>query len=231
MAMLWPTNAFILQSPVRFMQFTLSAINYKPMKARFSMHLKHLLSIAATAFFLFSCKPKEKTTDELFPKRDTTQTYWSVNQYIDDQIDTYGGQPFSLSRIATINGKTDSALVNFFDMDWPTILEPFRNSDIGDKKFLGKYEFSMFDDNNTGNRTFYYEAKEKELFTRKLQLVIDPTNFRILSVYIETAKDGTLGDETSKLLYIPLKIIQIQQNKSSMTGSGDKIHIDYRFLQ
>lgn len=180
----------------------------------------------------FSCKRSEKKA--VAPAElttDSAQTYFSINQLIDDQIDLYYGQPFTLYRIATLNGKTDSTIVNVDNMDWAAILKAFRGTDIGDKKYLGNYKFSMFDDDATGNRILVYEALDPKLFTRQLQIIIDPSNFKILSVYVETAKNTTWRSRKQRLLYMPLKIIQVQEDEKPLIGGSRNLKVDYRFLQ
>lgn len=182
--------------------------------------------------FFFSCKRSDKATiAAVTPVTDTTQTYFSINQLIDDQIDLYYGQPFTLYRIATLNGKTDSSIVNVDNMDWAAILKAFRGADISDKKYLDHYKFSMFDDDATGNRILIYEALDPKLFTRQLQIIIDPSNLKILSIYIETAKVTTWRSRKQRLLYMPLKIIQVQEDEKTLVGEPRNLKVDYRFLQ
>ena len=173
----------------------------------------------------FSCRNKG---GDLKPAMDdTSQTYFSVRQLVKDQIQTYYGQPFSLYRVSTLNDKTDSSVVNLLNMDWAPIYKAFLASDIGEVKYLGHYRFSAFDDNMTGNRVLLYEALEKTLRTRQLQLVLDPTNMRIMSVYIDVIDKGM----QQRLLYIPMKIIQIQETESSWAGKKRNFRLEYRFLQ
>ena len=189
------------------------------------MKAKYLLVAAALFFIMPSCKKKEVVTD--VPVSDTTQTYFSVRQFLQDQLQTYWGQPYSLHRIATVNGKVDSSMVNFSNMEWAPIYKAFLDADIGFIKYLGHYKFSRFETDQTGNVTLSYDATEEKLFTRTLQLQVDPTNDRILNIYIQTRKDS----KSQKLLYIPLKVIQIQEDDASWTGSKQNIRLEYRFLQ
>ena len=159
------------------------------------------------------------------------ETYFSSRQFVQDQWQTYYGQPFSLYRISKLNGVVDSTLVNFLDMDWGTILKIFLATDIGDPKYLGQYNFSVFDDNTSGNRTAMYEAKDPDLFTRLLQITVDPSSNRILSLYVQTAKNTSARSTQQRLLYIPLKIIQIQEDEHTIPGIKRNLIVEYRFLQ
>ncbi len=157
--------------------------------------------------------------------------YFSIRYFIKDQIQTYYGMPFSLYRVAYLNGKTDSTLVNFLNMDWSSILGTFSATDISAKKFLGKYDFYMSDESATGHRGYTYTAKDPGAFTRLLQINSDPSTNLITSIYIETSKHDFFGDKKQKLLYVPMRVIQIQETEGSLIGKARNLRVDYRFVQ
>lgn len=179
-----------------------------------------------TVFSLFSCK---KPAEEPVAANEPEGTYFSIIQFAKDQWDTFYGQPYSLQKIVTMNGKVDTSYVSALDMDWSSVLKIFFETDISDKKYLDRYNFSLFEDDATLTRNFYYEAKEKDLFTRKLQIAADEETNKIRSVYIETSRNSTLNDLNQKLYYVPQKLIQIQEFEKSKTGPDKDIRIEYRF--
>lgn len=190
--------------------------------------------IRVIAFFLFvfslySCKRTPKTTADT-SAIDSSLTYFSMNQFVDDQVNTYSGQPFSLIKLVQKDGKTDSTMVNVETIEWAPIITALKNSDISDKKFLGLYHFSMFEEEVTGNRVFFYEAADPKLFTRQLQFTVDPTTMKIISMYVETLKNGTWGTVRKKVLYKPLELIQLQESETPLVGSARNFRVDYRFL-
>jgi hypothetical protein len=187
-------------------------------------HLAVILSFLAL-MQTYSCKKKVVVSAPVIT--DTTQTYFSIKGFIKDQVLLLVGQPYSLNQFTTLNGKTDSTMVNFYTMDMGYVLKTFLATDISDPKFLGKYKFSSFAEVSTGNQTLMYEAKEPELFTRSFSFTVDPTNNMILSFYIETMK----GDNHQRLLYVPLKVIQIQDYEASTFGKARDFRVEYRFLQ
>ncbi len=169
-----------------------------------------------------SCKK-----DAHSPTADTSGgTYFSIIQFADDQFHTFGGQPYTLHKIVTLNGKVDSSLESALTMDWAAVLKPFFASDISDKKYLDRYHFSMFEDDITDTRNFFYEAKDPDLFTKKLQISSDALNNKIQSIYIETEKNG----KVQKLFYKPVKLIQIQEVESSFLGKDKNLKVEYYFM-
>lgn len=173
---------------------------------------------------IISCKkqkPKPEQTEQ------DVATYFSIRQFASDQFKSFWGQPFSLERIKVQNDHVDSSIVAVTNLDWKEILEPFFKADISDPKFLGQYSFSMLDDDASDSRTYFYEAKNKDLFTRNFQVVTDPLTDKIKSIFIETAdKNG----KTQKLFYKPIKLIQIQEFESPIVGADKKVRLEYRFL-
>lgn len=190
------------------------------------MIFRYFLLLFAIPALLTACEKQEKKANPL----EEGGTYFSIRQFAKDQLDTYWGQPFTLQKVRTVNGITDSALISTYKMDWAEVLKTFFESDISDPKYLGKYTFSTFEDQATDSRTYYYEANDKDLFTRSLQINTDPYNNMIKSIYIETASNGRMGQRSQKLYYKPIKVIQIQEFESSAIGKDKKSIIEYRFL-
>lgn len=178
------------------------------------------------SILLFSCKAKEETNEF----KDVKGTYYSIKGYIYDQWTIYHDQPFGLVKIVKLDGKVDSSYVSALDMDWGSILELFIETDISDPKFLGKYDFTGFQDMSTSSTNYFYEAKDKKLFTRRLEIVTDSYNNKIKSIFIETQKKTSISTKTQKLLYIPLKTISIQEVENSKIGAETEVYLEYKFL-
>jgi len=188
--------------------------------------LNRIPAVLLVPLLLFTaCKKQVKTE-----KHHLDGNYWSVRQFAQDQFNTFHNQPYTLQRIIVANGKSDTSYVSAFDLDWGYVLKTFFESDISDQKYLDHYRFDTFDDNTTMSRTFYYEAIDDNLFTRKLQILVDPLNNRIRNIYIETRKKTRWKEREEKLYYAPIKEIQIQiHEKSFMSDPKDSL-IEYRFM-
>jgi hypothetical protein len=160
-------------------------------------------------------------------------TYFSIKQYALDQVQMFGGVPHSLYRIVHLDGKVDSTITNFINMDWASIFQIFGASDISPKKFIGQYDFASYDDDATSSRGLIYTAKREypNLLTRTLQINADPSNNKITSIYIETAKSDFWGSTRQRLLYVPLRVIQIQEEQHGLLGKARKLRVDYRFMR
>lgn len=157
--------------------------------------------------------------------------YFSITQFANDAVNTYGGTPFALYRITYINDAVDTTIANFANMDWASIFITFNTTDISYNKFKGKYKEEFYEDQTTGTRGIMYTALQPDLLTRFLQLAVDPSNNRITSIYIETAKHDFWGSKTQKLLYVPLRTIQIQESQTHLIGKPSEMRVAYRFME
>lgn len=191
-------------------------------KSRLSVLLVSILFIVAACG-----NKKQKET----PQPDASEgTYFSIRQFVSDQWETFHGQPFAIAKVVTVNGKTDSIMTNADKLDWGSIFKIFFATDISDPKFLGKYDFSQFADDATASNNFYYEAKEPDLFTRKLHIISDDVTNKIKSIYIETEQKTKWGSRIQRLFYIPVKTISIQEFESTTTGDKKELRVEYRFM-
>ena len=184
-------------------------------------------SLVICCFLILSGCKKNKQEET----QDTDEgSYFSIRMFARDQFSVFGEQPFTLEKIVVLNGQRDSSMVHATDVDWAGVLRIFFEADISDKKFLDRYSFSVLEDDVTDTRTYLYEAKEEDLFTRSLQINADPVNNKIKSIYIETRKKDFWGSKQQKLFYIPIELIQIQEFQSPLIGSDRNLRIEYRFL-
>lgn len=198
-------------------------VTFVPMKLK---SLRVIALLVTTLLSIAACQKYEARNEIV----NDGNTYFSIKQFAADQINMYARVPFSLYKLVYLDGKVDSTVVNFINIDWAPILRAFGETDISDKKFLGQYDFSVYLDSTMGTRVALYTAKNDKLLTRSLQIATDPSNDKITSIYIETAHHDFWGSETQKLLYIPLRIIQIQKSKHRLLGKDWELRTEYRFM-
>lgn len=187
-----------------------------------------LFGILLAALAFSSCK--EKPAEEDYSKE--TGSYFSVRQYALDQWNTFMGEPFLIVKTVRVNdGKWDSSYTNSDTLDWGAIFHEFFLTEISDRQFLGKYKFTQFDDNEDETHNFFYEAKEEDLYTRKLLLTIDQYNQMVRGIYIEAAKSSPFEERLVKLYYKPMKRIQIQETVKPLFGASKHTVTEYEFLR
>ena len=157
---------------------------------------------------------------------DGAPTYFSIRDFIRDQWETYKMTPLAIERVVTGDGEKDSSLVSAYEFELGEIMQTFIKTDIGDKKFLGKYDFNMIEDAASFTRSYYYEANTPDVYTKKLQIITDAENNKVKNIYIEAEEKG---GETVKLYYAPMKLIRIQEISKPAIGSKKEITKEYRF--
>ena len=205
------------------------------MKKRTAYYFLLLATFSIT--ILQSCKKK----DAKDPYADVKGNYFSIRQFALDEWNTFKGEPFLITKTLKevrgeskkvsdmANAKVDSSLTNSDTLNWGNIFEIFFATDISDRKYLGHYTFSQFDDNVEGTRNFYYKADDDDLFTQKLLITVDITNNKVMGIYIETFKKTIWSETKQNLYYAPMKTIQIQTDERPSIGSRKYTVLQYYF--
>lgn len=185
--------------------------------------------VLTVLLFIFAsgCRKKEKD-----PYANLKGNYFSIRQFALDEWNTFAGEPFTLTKTTRINGiLKDSTTTSSDTLNWGTIFNVFFATDISDRKYLGQYKFTQFDDNADDTHNFFYEAnpEDEDLYTRKLLITISSYNQRVKGIYIEAMKKNILGETTYKLYYKPLVTIQMQTIEKPVLGSKKHTVTEYTF--
>ena len=189
---------------------------------------RSVILVALFAIVAGSCKKKEPKEDF----SDVKGNYFSINQFIVDQWNNFPGPTCVMVKNVRVNNVTvDSGFTNTDTFSLAPVFKTFRESDISDRKFLGKYKFTQFDDPQDATHNFFYQAEDDELFTQKLLITLDMYNMKVRGIYIETFKKTALDECTQKLYYSPLKTIQIQTDDKPVFGKRKHTVANYDFMR
>jgi len=189
---------------------------------------RHILLALLLTLTVVSCKEKE----EIDEYANVVGSYFSIRQYALDEWNTFAGEPFTIVKtVRKGKEKVDSSYTNSDTLNWSEIFDIFFKTDISDRKFLGKYTFSQFDDNVDFTHNFFYQANDKELYTQKLLITIDQQNNRVKGIYIETLEHDFFDDVIQKLYYKPMKVIQVQTDSKPRFGTRDFKVVQYDFMR
>ncbi len=188
---------------------------------------RFILLLSLFCLALQSCK-KKKEED---PYADVKGHYFSIRQFAQDEWQTFHGQAFTILKTVRENKKTDSSYTTSDTLNWGNIFKTFFETEISDRKFLGQYTYSQFDDNQEGSRNFYYKANDDDMFTQKLLITVDQVNNKVRGIYIETFKKTLWGETKQNLYYAPMKTIQIQTDEKPMVGARKYKVVQYYFMR
>jgi len=191
------------------------------------MRFKHIGYLFLGLLFFSGCKWFDK--DQLQPENSNAETYYSIKGFLDDQWRYLEGQPITLLRVATFNGHSDSSFVRLDSTVWKEIRKQFDPSDIAESRFLGQYDFSMYDEDALNQIVLSYTAKNNDLLTQKLNIGMDNVNHRIRTIYIETRKSNRTYETSRKLTYIPRQVISIQAFEKSVISKRENMRVAYYF--
>src|SRR5690606_6236327 len=193
------------------------------------LYLKQgLILIFLLSMIGLSCKNKLQEKDENEPL--SGPGYFSINQYIQDHWSTYEGQPFSIDYVKRKDGHSDTTHTNAYEVNWGKIIQSFVQTDIGDLKYVGHYNFENFVDSPTSTCVFIYTAIESTLKTRKLMITTDMFSSKILNLFIEWQDEGNMKSVYKKLFYSPIHLINITTDIRKAIGKDESINESYIFL-
>lgn len=157
--------------------------------------------------------------------------YFSVKEFALDQWNTYSGEPIFIVKTVRTGDRLDSSFTNSDTLNWGNIFKVFFETDIGDRKYLGKYDFSQFVDSLEGTGNYYYKALDEDLFTQKLLITFNLTNNKIKGIYIQSRKKTIFDETIQKLYYNPMKTIQIQTETNPLIGAKNYTVVQYDFVR
>ncbi|SRR5690606_31757593 len=183
---------------------------------------KILGMMVAWLLLLCSCGSKNNGQQEL-------ESLWSINEFIIDQHNQKVGEPIVLTKIVTLNGKTDTTYEALDQVDWATVFKIFGATDISHPKYASQYTVSNFDDNFLEMSSLIYTAKDPNLFVQRVDINYDNETMKISSIYISTNKDNWLKQKQQQLIYDVNKKILINENESSRWGKDKELTIEYKF--
>jgi hypothetical protein len=196
-----------------------------------------LLLPATLCLLLFACKEKQKsaTTEQkaapIVPLKveDTTQTYFSIRDYLNEQWNLKKDNPYTLLKIVIANGKRDSAFVPFDSANWFAIMKPFYIADIGDKKYLGWYRFDSFEDEAAEEMHIHYEAIAPDTIMRKMDIAANRYSGMVNLVYMETRQKANNEIITRKMTYKRDDFIQVVESEKEEGKPAVQRVIEHRF--
>lgn len=195
----------------------------------FKFRLPAILLTFLFALSFTACKEKDPAADAF---ANVNGSYFSLKQYALDQWNTFNGEPFLIVKTVRINsGKLDSSYTTSDTLNWGNIMKIFFATDISDRKYLGKYKFTQFDDDHDVTHNFFYEALDEELYTRKFLLTIDQYTQQVRGIYIEAADKSIFESKIVKLYYKPMTRIQIQTTEVSMFDEKTHTVTEYEFIR
>ena len=183
------------------------------------------IAAAVTGLFFASCNNNKPD-----PFANVKGTYFSIKKFAVDEWTTHAGEPISFTKTVKLNDKTDSSVTNIEHIDWAAVIDIFAATDISDRKFLGQYTYNEIDDSFNRTHDFIYMANDKDLFTQKLLISMDMYTHEVKGVYVETFKSTFWNKRQQKLLYSPVKTIQIQQYDMPLIGAKKELVIKYKAI-
>jgi len=189
---------------------------------------KVLLVVILAGILFSSCKKKEQKDPNAGPKGN----WFSIRQFGIDQWNSYvGGTPFVILKTVKVNNKIDSSYTNSDTLNWGNIFKTFFETDISDSTLQDQYTYTAFYDNEDMTLNLFYKANDPDLFTQKLEVTVDQYTRKVRGIYIETYKKDVWGEYKQKLVYVPMRSIQMQEDEKPLFGAKKYVITEYSFMR
>ena len=169
--------------------------------------------VLSCSLFFFSCNNEEKYTGE------DVMNYPDLNKVLNDSWDMEA--PYVYLKVSKEGKKVDSTQVQSTSMPWDEIKSMFDKADIHKDELNHHYAIDLMKDSMSGTTTLYYKSLAPKDYSRTLNIISDSSNNELTSVYFETAEGDS---KISKVLYLPKKLIQIQERNK--VDGNNKIKVE-----
>lgn len=160
---------------------------------------------------------------------DSNSEYFSINEFMDDQWKYLKTQAYVLRRYRTVNNVEDSAYTELNDKLFRELKSRFGAADISGAAYRGKYHVTLSLDTALNMVNLLYVSADPALPTRQTLLSMDKENSRITQVYVSMQSDSSGTFRTQNLLYVPEKVIQIQEYEKQANAEPVNTKIIYKF--
>ncbi len=177
-----------------------------------------ILSVGLLACGWTSCADKNFGGDDWI-------NYPDMQKLFQDNVDK--SAPYNYIHVHQEIEQNDSAAVGSADIPWQKIEDLFKTANLHKKELNYKYKISVLTDTLTSSRTLYYEALDPDVVTRSLSIVSNITSGDLQNVYFTLLDKGTFKDKQYRVLFIPKKVIQIQEIKKGKVGVDSYFYPEY----
>lgn len=168
--------------------------------------LKLSILFLMAGIVLFSCG------NEIEYKGDELINYPDLNEILADKWDM--DAPLVYTRVSRTMSNADSSQIQSTDMPWQKIKDIFGEANIQKEELNRHYAIDILNDSISGTLTLYYKTLAPNDFTRSISIVQDGAESSMNSLYFETVGQGEDSSKTSKVLFIPNKLFQIQERNA-----------------
>lgn len=174
-------------------------------------------------------QPQTMTGTSPVPVEDSAAPYFSITDFFADQWNTRRGDPYTLLKVTVSGGQADSAFIPLDSTLWFSLCNRFTAADISDRKFLGWYQFDMFEDKTTESLHLHFEAAAAELYLRKMDVSADLFTHKIETIYLETRREENGRMVSQKMQYMPDRLFQFQTFEKAGDRPGRETKVQYWF--
>jgi len=187
-------------------------------------NVKLIFALLFTSIFFLACKSTTTDNNAAVAGSDSTETYFSIRQFLNNQWTLLKVEPIVFLKIVEEDGKIDSTYVPLDSALFESISAPFIAGDISNPEFVGKYKYSASEDRSMDMIFLQYDALDETLICRNLLISASAESGRIATVYMETQHSSFWSTTIHKMTFTKTDAIVIREfSKSFMMSPDEKI--------
>ncbi len=180
-----------------------------------------VIAVAIICISISACGKKKKYNG------DSRVNYPDIELVLSDYLDMEA--PLMYNKYVNDNGSKDSSKVPDNKMPWTDIKELFKEANIQDKSLDKKYLIDITHDTATHAMTLHYSAMDPSLYTQSISIISSDDDRSLRSLYIETSDPGWISSTHQRILFIPERTLQIQEQVKRLFSKEKTVITTYKF--
>jgi hypothetical protein len=174
-----------------------------------------------SSFFASSCKSNSGNNEAKVFNNDTVN-YFSISNFIKQQIDTVAKTPYYIYKLTLENNKRDS--VQVLNTNFATVAKVFIDADINTPAIKKYYKEDIFHDLSTKSLTITYTSSNPALPVRSIAIMLNEEEQKVMRIDIRKVYNKADSTISESLTWKP-------NNSFSIAKVASKGNIDAPSVQ
>lgn len=168
--------------------------------------------------YMTGCKPSENKETAVAPTTD----FYPITQYIISELNQLDSIPLAIIKYSTRASTTDTSIIS--KPEFRKIANSLISADVSLPDRSDQFEETSFLDATLGTLSLTYRPiKNASVTINQLDVLLNQTNSKVLSVYAETRE----GDSLKKMLWTPNRSFQVTTLTTTHNGTEQVLQERY----
>lgn len=152
---------------------------------------------------LLACNSSENAEKN----EDLSKTFFPIAGTILAELNSIDSMPIAIIKYTTSGEKRDTAI--FSKQDMKAVADELIKPDISLPEYKKYYKETVFMDNTVNTVTMSYTTEEEDPIIRKIEVMIDPDNQKVKTIYVEKLEHQGGHSILKKMIWTSRKNLQV----------------------